>query len=399
MFSSPLKSASPTDVLPLEDKENDGLTALTADMAELKLLQDGSKFIIHPISKMQHTGRTTLRTRNANSTIYPMHPDSSVKRDRNDNGTDVPHPGQSIQDVTSTPMVTDAMKVDVTDKNARRKSHESATDENRTASKELNGDSRKQTSPSIDTTSTTTSSSAICSPDLPAPTVVSLSSRPRSTIRKASSILDTILAEHASSLLILSNEPGPSPTPFADWTAAITPHFSLTKIAEASYGEVYRLSSLRPDARFPRSSESVLKLIALKPPGPLPASTAGRARIAAMSAVADVASEVRLLRLMTPVPGFTNFRDVRVVQGRPPAIVVEAWRAFDRNVRKSEFADPGKKSTYKEDQLWSIVEMQDAGVDLEGRVVKTVFEAWDVFWGVACALAKGEEFAGYEVGW
>jgi len=209
--------------------------------------------------------------------------------------------------------------------------------------------------------------------------------------------LATLLAEYASPLLSLSNEPTPSPTPFADWTAAIAPHFSLTKIAEASYGEVYRLSSLHSGLRLPRSSESVLKLIALRPPGPPPASASARARIAAMSAVADVASEVRLLRLMTPVPGFTNFRDVRVVQGRPPGVVVEAWRAFDRDVRKSEFADPGKKSTYREDQLWAIVEMQDAGVDLEGRVVKTVWEAWDVFWGVACALAKGEEFAGYEV--
>lgn len=100
---------------------------------------------------------------------------------------------------------------------------------------------------------------------------------------------------------------------------------------------------------------------------------------------------------MTPVPGFTNFRDVRVVQGRPPAPLVDAWRAFDRDVRRSEFPDPGKRSSYPDTQLWAVVEMQDAGVDLETRVVRDVWEAWDAFWGIASALAKGEEYAEYEV--
>ena len=385
----------PCHVLPLEDKENDRLTALAADMAELKLLPDGSKFGNSPISKAssrcQHKARTTLRTRDVNSAIYQIQPDSGAKREECDHGMSSSPSNQPTGNVTSTPAVTDMIKVNITEKNAP------ATAENTDASKQLNSDPRNHISTSIDTSSTTRSSSAISSPTLPAPTALSLPSRPRRIVRMPGSNLATLLAEYASPLLSLSNEPTPSPTPFADWTAAIAPHFSLTKIAEASYGEVYRLSSLHSGLRLPRSSESVLKLIALRPPGPPPASASARARIAAMSAVADVASEVRLLRLMTPVPGFTNFRDVRVVQGRPPGVVVEAWRAFDRDVRKSEFADPGKKSTYREDQLWAIVEMQDAGVDLEGRVVKTVWEAWDVFWGVACALAKGEEFAGYEV--
>lgn len=70
-------------------------------------------------------------------------------------------------------------------------------------------------------------------------------------------------------------------------------------------------------------------------------------------------------------------------------------------------------------QLWAVIEMEDAGVDLEGFDVVGVgrnisigdnvttacpggndwgiFGVWDVFWNVATALAKGEREARFEV--
>ena len=75
-----------------------------------------------------------------------------------------------------------------------------------------------------------------------------------------------------------------------------------------------------------------------------------------------------------------------------------------------------------ERQLWAVIEMEDAGVDLEGCDVVGVgrdddrhdeknskiggvdgdegwgiFGVWDVFWGVSSALAKGEKEARFEV--
>lgn len=218
--------------------------------------------------------------------------------------------------------------------------------------------------------------------------------------------------EHCRPILNLTSH---STSDFSIWASELVNHFEITKIAEASFGEVYRLSlaqSLAGDGSSPisRSEESVLKIIALTPPETtLPTTKRERERAlkmaSAMSKPADVASEVQLLQRLSSIPGFTNFRDVRIVQGRPPAPFIDAFNAFNtaqKAVKKesSIFPDPAKKSSYREDQLWAIIEMQDAGSDLERLVAQgrcsNIWAAWDIFWQVVLALAKGEEAAEFE---
>ena len=239
-------------------------------------------------------------------------------------------------------------------------------------------------------------------------------------------------AKNARPLLDLTLDPSlrREPVAYSNWANRISQHLKVTKIAEASYAEVYRLSLLKPDCtNLTEGDESVVKIIPLKPP-PSKAASSGRMTKAQkqilgnMSDVADVASEVRLLKCMSSVPGFANFRDVRVVQGRPPKEIVQAWRGWVEGGRKSDWPDPGvvkgRKCVYGDTQLWAVVEMQDAGVDVEGwcekmdknephlkddadvdverdQAVRSVFGVWDIFWGVALAVAKGEESAEFEV--
>ncbi|KAF2716299.1 hypothetical protein K431DRAFT_289525 [Polychaeton citri CBS 116435] len=214
---------------------------------------------------------------------------------------------------------------------------------------------------------------------------------------------------HCASLLDLSSH---CITPFEDWSSELSSHFTVTKIAEASFGEVYRLSLKQnwPLLSLSRGEESVLKIIALTPPeSTLP--TAKRARNAAlkraeaMSAPADVASEVRLLQRMASTPGFTNFRDLRILRGKPNKVFADAYKQFNaaqeaKDKEMSIFPDPAKKNAYREEQLWAVIEMQDAGTDLE-RLVEDgqfadIWHIWDAFWQVVLALAKGEEEAEYE---
>ncbi|OQN96713.1 hypothetical protein B0A48_17137 [Cryoendolithus antarcticus] len=202
---------------------------------------------------------------------------------------------------------------------------------------------------------------------------------------------------------------------FTDWASQLAEHFLLSKIAEASFGEVYRLT-LRPDLPFDsptstlRDQESVLKVIALK----APADTIPRAKrerekalkkAAAMSKPEDVASEVRLLQRMTSIPGYTNFRDVRVLSGRPGEPFINACKSYnaDQKAAKKDmsiFPDPAKKGSYSDEQLWAVIEMQDAGTDLERLVERgecsDIWTIWDVFWQTVIALAKGEEAAEFE---
>ena len=214
-----------------------------------------------------------------------------------------------------------------------------------------------------------------------------------------------IYTTHLAPILAHSNHPL---TSFATWSSQLEPHFHLSKIAEASFGEVYRLSLRAPLPDFSTQDESVFKVIALAAPpirGRGSEGAQGKEETSHLSSVEDGANEVRLLQRMTPIPGFTNFRDVRIVQGRPPPPFVEAYRAFDtvqRAIGKggSNYPDPALEASHPQDQLWAVLEMQDAGTDLErldeSHNCHDVWRVWDIFWQVVLALAKGEEAVSFE---
>jgi serine/threonine-protein kinase haspin len=212
--------------------------------------------------------------------------------------------------------------------------------------------------------------------------------------------ISNVYTKHAASLLSLSSQ---DLTSFSAWSDQLSSHFAVTKIAEASFGEVYRLSLLKTHAALGKTDESVLKIIALKPPTSTKRkmSKAAKKRTEMMSDPEDVAAEVRLMQRMTCTPGFTNFREICVLQGRPGDAFAAAWSSWNNSQESkgkevSVFPDPSKKASYSEDQLWAVIEMQDAGTDLENTKVANVWLAWDIFWGVVLALGKGEEAARFE---
>ena len=212
--------------------------------------------------------------------------------------------------------------------------------------------------------------------------------------------ISNVFTKHAASLLSLSSQ---DLTSFSTWSDQLSSHFAVTKIAEASFGEVYRLSLLKAHSALGKTDESVLKIIALKPPTSTKRkmSKAAKKRTEMMSDPEDVAAEVRLMQRMTCTPGFTNFREICVLQGRPGDAFAAAWSSWNdsqetKGKEVSVFPDPSKKASYSEDQLWAVIEMQDAGTDLENTKVANVWLAWDIFWGVVLALGKGEEAARFE---
>ncbi|KAL1604801.1 hypothetical protein SLS60_004341 [Paraconiothyrium brasiliense] len=224
---------------------------------------------------------------------------------------------------------------------------------------------------------------------------------------------------YVSPLLSLQSY-GRAIVPFKEWSSSIEPHFAVSKIAEASFSEVYRLSATNTACRSLR--ESVLKLVPLKsaPNAPLrntsqprasrnPDAQAQMERDAReeedswKSHVDDVHSEVKLLQNLNYIPGFTIFRELTVLQGRPSRAFNDAWKSWNKarpRGKKSEFPDPSKKASYDDTQLWAVIEMQDAGTDVEKVMDKgglsTVWEIWDVFWGVCLSVAKAEEACRFE---
>ncbi|TLD32182.1 hypothetical protein E2P81_ATG05158 [Venturia nashicola] len=212
---------------------------------------------------------------------------------------------------------------------------------------------------------------------------------------------------HIAPLISLTNEQT-LPISFQDWWTEFALKFDISKIAEASYGEVYRLTLLAPKADLGSTGESVFKVMVVKPDPRTEDPTkkkskAQEMREERMSEMASVESEVKLLRTMTEVPGFTNFRALHILKGRPPQPFVGAWKEWNagrKRGQKSLFPDPSKKPSYSDDTIWAVIEMEDAGTDIDelqnkGKLT-TVYEVWDVFWQVVIAIAKGETNSKFE---
>ena len=187
---------------------------------------------------------------------------------------------------------------------------------------------------------------------------------------------------------------------YHEWTILC----DMTKIAEGSYGSVFRLSD-----REGVQEATIGKLM------PLKAKSGKGSRKVGSTHVSDVASEILLLEKMSHVPGFVEFRSVDILVGGLPKALKKEYRTYEkrRKDKNSSSCSPSELS-YPDTQLWVFIEMGDAGTELEdalcpntqenrlvrvdarGQAVLTVQQARDVFWGAAEALACGEEAHEFE---
>ena len=184
---------------------------------------------------------------------------------------------------------------------------------------------------------------------------------------------------------------------FNSWANRAT-KFEVVKLAEGSYGEVYKLH-LHKDAckeisksklaRLKEYGHGVFKIV------PLRAQRGPRSK--KFTSVDEIVAEAKMLKYLDPIPGFARFRDIHVVRGRFPEAFQAAWDHYKDTKDDCLNPDPSSKSSYPDTQLWAIVEMDDAGCELEKFSWSSVFQIYDIFWGVAMALARAEEYSMFEV--
>ncbi|KAI3144237.1 hypothetical protein CBS147326_1241 [Penicillium roqueforti] len=185
---------------------------------------------------------------------------------------------------------------------------------------------------------------------------------------------------------------------FSSWASRSANMFHVAKLAEGSYGEVYKLH-LREEACRPVVSKS--KLAKLKSYGdgvfkvvPLRAKSGPGSK--KFTTIDEIVSEVKMLKYLDPIPGFARFREIHVVQGRFPESFQNAWDHYKKTKDDCLNPNPSNKRAYPDTQLWAIVEMDDAGCELEKFAWSSIFQIYDIFWGVAMALARAEEYAMFE---
>lgn len=187
---------------------------------------------------------------------------------------------------------------------------------------------------------------------------------------------------------------------FSTWASHSANMFHVAKLAEGSYGEVYKLH-LHEESNRPAVSKSKLAKLRAYGDGvfkiiPLCAQSGPGSK--KFTSIDEIVSEVKMLKYLDPIPGFARFREIHVVQGRFPASFQSAWDYYKETKDDCLNPDPSNKKAYSENQLWAIIEMDDAGCELEKFCWSSVFQIYDIFWGVAMALARAEEYALFEVG-
>ncbi|SPN98508.1 uncharacterized protein DNG_01553 [Cephalotrichum gorgonifer] len=168
---------------------------------------------------------------------------------------------------------------------------------------------------------------------------------------------------------------------------------TITKIAEASYAEVYRVTN-------PRGT-SIIKVIRLT--SPVKPQTAAQERSGLVDEEphepGDLLGELRVSEWLADVPGFVVYKDRYVVGGKAPKALVETHRAFHRRVKRK---DPDRlqfypsPSRYLEETKFLVVELGDAGTALEDFRLERTEQVWDIFLHVAIALARAEDLVLFE---
>lgn len=187
------------------------------------------------------------------------------------------------------------------------------------------------------------------------------------------------------------------------WHSAWASLCNIDKIAEGSFGSVFRMSDKQG-----LQSSTIGKLI------PLKSKTGVGSRKASNTAVSEAASEVQLLGMMSDVPGFVEFRVAEVLIGALPSALRDEYEAFKERQRGSGSEISAVDTWYPGNQAWLFIEMGNAGVELDcalsrnskpngllqvsetGERFLAVRRTRDIFWGVVCALAAGEEIHEFE---
>ncbi|KAK3504630.1 hypothetical protein B0T13DRAFT_10889 [Neurospora crassa] len=176
-----------------------------------------------------------------------------------------------------------------------------------------------------------------------------------------------------------------------------SPLNSITKIAEASYAEVYRITN-------PRGT-SIIKVIRLQ--SPIKPQTKAQIKSGLVDeephAESDLQGELKISEWLADIPGFVIYKERFIVEGKGTKELLETHQVFQRKMKRK---DPGRAqfypspSRYLESTRFLVVELGDAGTALEDFMVEVKTGAenilWDVFLSTAVAMARAEGMVRFE---
>lgn len=199
--------------------------------------------------------------------------------------------------------------------------------------------------------------------------------------------------------------------PFEKYGNLISKKYDVKKIGEGAYSSVFALTRRQrtTDGASTPSSQSqcsnstsqsqshsedisygttILKMMPIAPPS--------QPDLEGQTVPFHIANELQTMNIMDSIHGFIRYRGLIVVKGTWPANFLDAFRQFTKTLRKkAENEDP--ESAYGEDQYYALIEMEDAGQELNDVVKRpSDFQIYDVFWQTCIHLAAAESEREFE---
>ncbi|KAK4456347.1 Serine/threonine-protein kinase haspin hrk1 [Cladorrhinum samala] len=167
----------------------------------------------------------------------------------------------------------------------------------------------------------------------------------------------------------------------------------ITKIAEASYAEVYRITNDR--------GTSIIKCVRLE--SPIKPQTKAQERSGLVDeephSPESMLGELKISEWLADIPGFVVYKERYIVRGKAPKSLLETHQAFHRKEKRK---DPDRlqfypsPSRYLDDTEFLVVELGDAGIALEDFALESIDQVWDIFLHAAIALARAEDLIQFE---
>lgn len=156
----------------------------------------------------------------------------------------------------------------------------------------------------------------------------------------------------------------------------------VKKIGEGTFSSVFALTwKADADSHDSGNQTSIIKLM----PIVLPSQVWSEG----MTELSELENEVRTLKLMDPIHGFTHYRDVMIVKGNWPDNFLRAFRLYKATHKANGQADDPEE-VFDKTQHYALIEMGDAGKELCKIDRPSVFQIYDIFWSTCIHLAYAE---------
>lgn len=211
--------------------------------------------------------------------------------------------------------------------------------------------------------------------------------RPKATSERWEHVIDRFASEN-SEHPILS---------FLHYGCKIAKHYDVVKVGEGSYSSVFALTPKKeasaaqshhmatdPNALY---RTTIIKLMPILLPD--------HGDREDMTEPYFIANETQTMRLMDPIHGFIRYRGLTVTRGLWHKSFLDAFRTFAKSYKsKAENEDP--ETAFDASQHYALIEMEDAGIEINDIKRPSDFQIYDIFWMTATHLANAETMRSFE---